>query len=259
VSLVDSCPSTLTRSNERLTVTPSSRSQVSGDSAASLCTKHSSVAKPGEIIPAPLAWAVSRTEPPDSETSRHARLANASVVRIASAKSASPSGASERAAPAMPRITACIGSGTPITPVEATATWASETPATIAPAPCILAALSRPGRPVAAFALPEFTTTARRSSIWLRWVVSRTGAASVPELVKRAALTVRSARQTSSPRSRAPLGLIPDATPAARNPCGSPAAWSSVTCSGRSIQREQKNRSVSFKRSPLPRAGRTSG
>ena len=68
MSLVDSWPSTLIRSNERLTHTPSSRSQVAADIAASVCTKHSSVANPGEIIPAPLAWAVSRTVPLGSVT-----------------------------------------------------------------------------------------------------------------------------------------------------------------------------------------------
>ena len=55
MSLVESWPSTLMRSNERLTVTERSRSQVSAESAASVCTKHSRVAKRGEIIPAPLA------------------------------------------------------------------------------------------------------------------------------------------------------------------------------------------------------------
>ena len=47
VSLVESWPSTEIRSKERLTHTPSSRSAVSGSSAASVCTKHSMVAKAG--------------------------------------------------------------------------------------------------------------------------------------------------------------------------------------------------------------------
>ena len=55
VSLVESWPSTVMRSNERFTVTPSSSSAVSADSAASVCTKQSIVAWLGEIIPAPLA------------------------------------------------------------------------------------------------------------------------------------------------------------------------------------------------------------
>ena len=94
MSLVESWPSTEMRSNERLTHTPSSRSAVSAASAASVCTKHSIVAKAGEIMPAPLACAHRRTVPPVSSTSRLARFSNASVVMIAAVKSPSPSGRS---------------------------------------------------------------------------------------------------------------------------------------------------------------------
>ena len=97
VSLVDSWPSTLTRSNERLTVTPSSRSQVSGGHRRVGLDEHSSVAKPARSS-RPFACAVRRTVPPLSATSRQARLSNTSVVRIASAKSTSPSGRSSCAA-----------------------------------------------------------------------------------------------------------------------------------------------------------------
>ena len=44
VSFVESWPSTVMRSNERLTVTPSSRSAVSAERTASVCTKQSIVA-----------------------------------------------------------------------------------------------------------------------------------------------------------------------------------------------------------------------
>ena len=84
---------------------------------------------------------------------------------------------------------------------------------------------------MAALALPEFATTARMPSSRQRSWVSITGAASTPERVKRAALTVSGASETSSPRSRAPEGLSPQATPAARKPAGSPPS-SSVTCAG---------------------------
>ena len=103
MSLVESWPSTEMRSNERLTHTPSSRSAVSASSAASVSTKHSIVANEGEIMPAPLAWAHSRTVPDGSRTSSAAFLSIASVVRIASANAASPSGASSRRASAIPR------------------------------------------------------------------------------------------------------------------------------------------------------------
>ncbi len=85
MSFVDSWPSTEMRSNERLTVTPSSRSAVSGSSAASVCTKHSIVAKLGEIMPAPLHCALRRTSPLGSWTRSAARFSNASVVWIAAA------------------------------------------------------------------------------------------------------------------------------------------------------------------------------
>ena len=74
VSLVESCPSTEMRSKERLTQTPSSRSAVSGASAASVWTKQSIVANAGEIIPAPLACAVRRTVPDGQRDLERGRL-----------------------------------------------------------------------------------------------------------------------------------------------------------------------------------------
>ena len=59
-------------------------------SGASVWTKHSIVANAGEIIPAPLACAVSRTVPDGSATSTSTSLANLSVVWIASEKSPWP-------------------------------------------------------------------------------------------------------------------------------------------------------------------------
>ena len=64
------------------------------------------------------------------------------------------------------------------------------------------AASSRPRRPVAALALPEFATITRIASSRARSLVSTTGAASTPERVNRAALTVAGAEHTSSPRSQ---------------------------------------------------------
>ena len=84
-------------------------------------------------------------------------------------------------------ITLSTSSGTPITPVEATATWSSGTRLAIEAAPCIRAASSTPRRPVAALALPALATTARIASSRQRSCVSSTGAASTPERVKRAA------------------------------------------------------------------------
>ena len=141
-----------------------------------------------------------------------------------------------------------------MTPVEQTATWSSRTRAAIAAPPCMCAAASIPRPPVAALALPEFAAMARRPSSCVRSCVTSTGAASTPDRVKRAALTVSSGSQTSSPRSRAPDAFSPQATPEARKPAGSPAPGASATASGTSTQREEKN---ALMRSPRPRRGRT--
>ena len=84
-------------------VTPSSRSHSSASTRASVCTNTSSVAKLGEIMPAPLPWTVSGRCRRQRDLER-ARLANASVVRIASAKSPSPSARSSRAPARVPRV-----------------------------------------------------------------------------------------------------------------------------------------------------------
>ena len=153
--------------------------------------------------------------------------------------------------------TPSIGSGTPITPVEATATRSSWTPDAIAAAPCIRAASSSPRFPVAAFALPEFTTTARIASSRQRAWHSSTGAASTPERVKRAALTVSGSEQTSSARSGSPDGLMPAGTPAARKPAARPPSGTSVTAAGGSTQRDE-NAATGVTRAPRARRGRTS-
>jgi hypothetical protein len=160
---------------------------------------------------------------------------------IAVAKSTSPSGRSSERARARPPTTARESSGTPMTPVEATATRSASTPPAIAAAPCILAASSMPRPPVAALALPELAATTRSASRRERSRVTSTGAAKTPERVKRAALVASGASQTSRPTSVPPLGLMPAATPAARKPAGRPPAASSRTQSGTSTQREEKN------------------
>ena len=132
-----------------------------------------------------------------------------------------------------------LPSGTPITPVEHTATRSAATPPANAAAPCIFVAASSPRRPVAALALPELATTARKPSSRQRSCVSSTGAASTPDRVKRAALVASTRSHTSRPTSGLPLGLIPARPEAARKPRGRPPG-SSATWSGRSIQRESK-------------------
>ena len=104
----------------------------------------------------------------------------------------------------IPRVTWSIGSGTPITPVEATATRPSGAPATIAAGALHLGrVVEARTRPVAALALPELTTTARSAPSSQRSVQSSTGAASTPERVKRAALVVLGRVGRPSARRRA--------------------------------------------------------
>ena len=263
VSFVDICPSTEARSNERLRHTPSSSSAVSADSAASVSTKQSIVAKCGEIMPAPLHCALTRTAPDGSATSTLARFSLASVVWIACWKAASPWAAISSLASRMPLSIASTGRWSLMPPVDASATSAGSTPSAIAAAACVLAASSSPRAPVAAFAQPEFASTARSAFRRQRSRVSRTGAAGVPLEVKRAALTGLCASHSSRPRSGLPLGLIPHATPAARKPLGSPLpAGSSRTCSGHGTHRERKNvcaACAALTEGPRSRGSRTSG
>ena len=106
MSLVESWPSTEMRSKERLTQTPSSRSAVSGSSAASVCTKQSIVANAGEIIPAPFACALSAdgarraARPRATAASRTRRSCGSPRANVSS-----PSGASSPRAARMPLMT----------------------------------------------------------------------------------------------------------------------------------------------------------
>ena len=222
MSLVESWPSTEMRSKERFTHTPSSRSAVSGSSAASVCTKHSIVAKFGEIIPAPLACAVRRTVPLGSVTSTLARFGNRSVVRIASPKASAPVGR-ELAARGEHALDDRVGRQRHAD--HAGRRDRDATPGRRRPPSPRRPASSRRRRCRAArsprwrcrsWPRPRAAPSSRQRS----WH-STTGAASTPERVKRAALTVSGASETSRPRSVPPLGLRPQATPAARKPCGS--------------------------------------
>ena len=140
------------------------RFSVTASTAASVCTKHSIVAKSGESMPAPFAWAHRRIAPPGSATSRLASLGQRSLVRIASENAGPPPSASSAAARAAPAATVSRSSGTPITPVEATPTPDGSTPSSPDTAAIMARATSRPCSSVATFALPLFTTTARSRS-----------------------------------------------------------------------------------------------
>ena len=199
-----------------------------------------------------MACAASRMLPDASFTSRQARLGAASLVRMAFEKSSASSPRAAQA-PSTPATTGSRGSSVPITPVEATATRPGSTPSSSAAADCIASAVSTPREPSPTFEQPELATTARRrpSSAWRETI---TGAPTRALLVKRAAETVASSLDATTPTS-SPSGLMPAATPAARNPAGSACGSSSLTCSGASTQRDLKK----VTRAPPSPEGRASG
>ncbi len=241
------------RSNERLTVTPVSRSRVSWPTTASVSTKQSIVANFGEIIPAPFACAASRTVPPDGRaTSRQAALMPLSVVMIASEK-ACALGPRASAAARMPATALSRSSRRPITPVDATATCSGSRSSAAAAAACCALEVSSPRSPSATLAFAEFTVTAR-SAPRSADCDTTTGAATSALLVKRAADTVASLSETTRPTS-APSGCRPAWIPAERKPSGRAVGPSSVTCGGRSTQREAKKERAAVLGRPAPGLG----
>ena len=163
MSLVESCPSTVTRSKERLTHTPSSRSAVSARQLARRSrTKHSIVAKRGEIMPAPLHWALRRTVP-DGQLDLEV-----GALLEARRSSGSPAGSRRRRRASGARASRMPFSTASTAQVLADRAGRGERDlarrrrrAAAAAAPCVLAASSSPRRPVAALAQPELASTAR--------------------------------------------------------------------------------------------------
>ena len=261
MSLVDSWPSTVTRSNERCTHTPSSSSAVSGASPASVCTKQSIVAKRGEIMPAPLHWAHSRTLPDGSATSRLARFSNG---RSSGSRAGSPRrrrGAAASAPAGSPSATASTGRKWLIPPVEASATSRRSRPR------------RRPRRPASwrrrrgrASRSPRWRSPSWRAPPAARpggsaRALSRTGAAARARVVKRAALT----RLLGVAHEQAEVGLAARLQPRRpRRPRGSPPAArrrarSSRTWPGRRPPSARRRTVAAAHSSPSSPAGRTSG
>ena len=234
VSLVLIWPSTVIRSKEASTA---ARRAASGSSTtASVCTKQSIVAKPGIIIPAPFACA-ERVTPP----ARTVQLfGQRSVVRIASEKAIPPDSERPAAASPIPSSTASIGSGTPITPVSATATRSGARPRRAPASPHIAQASARPCSPVSALALPALTTAARIAARSTRSRQILTGAAAEALRVSRTEEATSSASQTRRPTSVWPPPLRPQWAAPARKPGASWAGSSCSTPAGGSTQRERK-------------------
>ena len=142
----------------------------------------------GAIIPEPLAKPAIVTGTPSSSTRATAPFGKVSVVMIArAARSAAPASSSAASRPSTATIRSA-GSGSPITPVEATKTWLlGNAQRRRGRRDRRLAPPRRPAPPVKALELPEFTRIAK------------------PPVARR-----RRAAPPASPRTRAPA---PSASP----------------------------------------------
>ena len=119
----------------------------------------------------------------------------------------------------MPATTSPIGSGWPITPVEATSTPELEMPSAAAVASTIDHASRRPLDPVQALALPELVTIACAAPDWICARLTVTGAATT-RLVVNTPAAVAGRSEASRARSALPLRFMPQAATPAENPFG---------------------------------------
>ena len=139
---------------------------------------------------------------------------------MASAASVPPSADRAAAAPVTPAVSRSIGSSSPISPVEQTATSPAETPSACATCSAVAWVSGKPWGPVQALAPPELRTTASTRPSASTWRLHVTGAASTRLPVKTAAAWWSGPSLTTRATSGRPLGLSPAVTPAARNPAG---------------------------------------
>ena len=122
VSLVLVSPSTVMRLKERSAAVTSISRRSAGAAAMSVMRKQSMVATSGRIIPAPFTTPVRVKVRPPSRPCRETTFGTRSVVMMASAKSLTPSVFRPRRSPGSADSMRSTGSGSPITPVEATST-----------------------------------------------------------------------------------------------------------------------------------------
>ena len=209
-------PSESIRSNVVEVADRSAASSEEASATASVVTTTSIVARAGASMPAPLAM------PPTDQPSRSTStcLLTVSVVRMASAASVPPSADRAAAAPVTPAVSRSIGSSSPISPVEQTATSPAETPSACATCSAVAWVSRKPWAPVQALAPPELRTTASTRPSTSTWRLHVTGAASTRLPVKTAAAWWSGPSLTTRATSGRPLGLSPAVTPAARNPAG---------------------------------------
>ena len=160
VSLVEVSPSTVMQEKLRALAPVIARCRNAGSTAASVKMKPSIVAMSGAIIPEPLMIPTSVTGRPSTTAVVTAPLAKVSVVMIVAAASSHPHGSAAKAA-SSPASALSMGSGTPITPVDATNTSDGTHPIADAARAAIASTAARPRCPVNALEFPAFTTSAR--------------------------------------------------------------------------------------------------
>ena len=219
------------RSKERFTHTPVSRSRVSASSAASVCdeAEHRREARRDHARRPSPARRAARV--PRRQRHLEAGALGPAVARQDRAREVVGAVAEQpRSAVAHARsATRSRGSSMPITPVDATPTCAASTPSASAAAAASRArSRARAGRRRRSSSR-EFATTARRRS---RSRLARHDHRRADARVggeARGRHRVRLVADTARPR-RAPVGLSPAATPAARKPAGSAAGRARVTC-----------------------------
>ena len=160
VSLVEVSPSTVMQLKLASQACTSACCRKPGATAASVKMKPSMVAMSGAIMPLPLTIPATVTGRPPSVQVATAPLAKVSVVPIVVAASSHAHGAAAKAA-SNPASALSIGSGTPITPVEATNTSDGWQPSCAAVRAAIASTAARPRLPVKALELPALTTSPR--------------------------------------------------------------------------------------------------
>src|SRR6185369_3213336 len=218
VSLVDRQPSESIRWKVTRVASLTARCRVAASATASVVMTTSMVARDGASIAAPLAMPPTTTAP--SALVRTACLLTVSVVRIASAAAGPPSAESCAIVRVTPPSSRSIGSRTPISPVEQTATSPAPIPSPPATCSAVTWVSAKPSGPVQAFAPPELRTTARSRPSATAWRVHWTGAACTRLVVNTAAAASDGPSLTTSATSGRPDGFRPAATPAARKPFG---------------------------------------
>lgn len=181
VSLVEQQPSMSSRSNVTAVAARNARSSIAASATASVVITTSMVASDGAIMPAPLA--IAPTVQFWSWCSA-ACFGTVSVVMIARAASSPPTSppAISWTRCSTPGSTLSIGSRSPISPVEQTAT--STAPVSVpqvdsaaATASAVAWVSAKPSGPVQAFAPPELSTTARSRPVVSTCRLHSTGAA----------------------------------------------------------------------------------